>query len=251
MHARLSEGHTEGPCTVALHGLGGVGKTTVAVEYTHRHLAEFGVAWQFAAEEPTVLAAGFAELAAQLGARDLFDARDPIASVHAVLAAYPSKWLLLFNNVPDFGSVQGFLPPAGSGWILITSRSPHWPSGQSVEVPPLDHPAASDFLFNRAGDTDRPSAEDLATELGGLPLALEQAAAFLEATGSTLSRYLEAFRQRRSELLARGRAVSRCARPSPPPGNSCSTGSRKPDPARLPCCGSWHAAHLRTSRCIS
>ena len=69
-----------------MYGLGGAGKTSVAVEYAYRHLAEVGVAWQFPAEDATVLAAGFGELAAQLGARDLADTRDPVASVHAVLA---------------------------------------------------------------------------------------------------------------------------------------------------------------------
>ena len=51
----------------ALYGLGGAGKTSVAVEYAHRRLADCGVVWQLAAEEPTALAAGFGELAAQLG----------------------------------------------------------------------------------------------------------------------------------------------------------------------------------------
>ena len=60
----------------------------MALEYAHRHLAEVGVAWQFAAEDPAVLEAGFGELAAQLGARKLRDARNPVASVHGVLAAY-------------------------------------------------------------------------------------------------------------------------------------------------------------------
>ena len=64
----------------------GFGKTSVAVEYAHRHVAEVGVCWQFAAEDPTVLAAGFAELAAQLGGAEVVDIRDPVASVHAVLA---------------------------------------------------------------------------------------------------------------------------------------------------------------------
>ena len=62
-----------GPRVAALCGLGGAGKTSVAVEYAHRHVAEVGVCWQFAAEDPTVLAAEFAVLAAQLGARDLVD----------------------------------------------------------------------------------------------------------------------------------------------------------------------------------
>ena len=77
-----------GPRVVALCGLGGAGKTSVAVEYAHRHLGEVGVAWQFAAEDPAVLAAGFGELAAQLGAADR---GDPVASVHGVLAASPAR----------------------------------------------------------------------------------------------------------------------------------------------------------------
>jgi hypothetical protein len=70
-------------------------------------------AWQFAAENPTVLAAGFGELAAQLGARDVVDTRDPVASVHGVLAAFPARWLLLFDNAQDRESVEAFLPPHG------------------------------------------------------------------------------------------------------------------------------------------
>ncbi len=72
-------------------GLGGAGKTSVAVEYAYRHLDQVGVAWQFAAEDAAVLAAGFGELAAQLGARGLADVRDPVASVHAVLARFPAR----------------------------------------------------------------------------------------------------------------------------------------------------------------
>ena len=58
----------------------------MAVEYAHRHLAEVGLCWQFAAEDRDVLAAEFAVLAAQLGARKVVDVRDPVASVHGVLA---------------------------------------------------------------------------------------------------------------------------------------------------------------------
>ena len=77
LDARLTSGDSPGPRIVALCGLGGAGKTSVAVEYAHRHLAEVGVAWQFAAEDATVLAAGFGELAAQLGTRDVGDAAGP------------------------------------------------------------------------------------------------------------------------------------------------------------------------------
>ena len=68
----------------------------------------------------------------------------------------------------------------------------------------LDPDVAAGFLVNRTGDPDRQAARDLADVLGGLPLALEQAAAYIQATGGTLAGYLALFRQRRAELLARG-----------------------------------------------
>jgi hypothetical protein len=174
------------------------------VEYAHRHLGEVGIAWQFAAGDPTVLVAGFGELAAQLRARDVVDTRDPVASVHAVLAAFRAGWLLVFDNAPDRTSVQAFLPPAGPGRVLITSQNQNWPPGQALEVPVLNTDVAADFLAGRTGDPDRQAARELAGELAGLPLALEQAAAYIQATGDSLAAYLASFRQRRDDLLARG-----------------------------------------------
>jgi len=194
------------PRMVVLSGLGGVGKTCVALEYAYRHLAEVGVAWQLAAEDATVLAAGFAELAAQLGARDLADARDPVASVHAVLAGFPAPWLLIFDYAPDPASVAAFLPPAGPGRVLITSQNPDWP-GQVMDVQVLNRDVAAGFLISRTGDPDRTAARDLAGVLGGLPLALEQAAAYIQAAGMTLAGYLSVFRGREADLLTRGQAA--------------------------------------------
>jgi hypothetical protein len=205
LEARLAAGNGQpGPRVVALYGLGGAGKTSVAVEYAHRHLAEVGLAWQFPAENGAVLAAGFGELAAQLGARD---GGDPVATVHGVLAASPAPWLLVFDNAPDRASVSRFVPPAGPGRVLITSRNQIWPPGQAVEVPVLDPQVAAEFLVNRTGDADRGAALELAGELGGLPLALEQAAAYVQASGESLAGYLALFRQRRADLLGRGEPV--------------------------------------------
>ena len=153
------------------------------------------------AEDPAVLAAGFGELAAQLGAAD---GGDPVASVHGVLAASPAPWLLVFDNAPDRASVAPFVPPAGPGRVLITSRNQIWPPGQALDVPVLDPQVAAEFLVNRTGDADRRAALELAGELGGLPLALEQAAAYVQASGDSLAGYLALFRQRRADLLARG-----------------------------------------------
>jgi hypothetical protein len=207
----LLVGGGPGPRLVALCGLGGAGKTSVAVEYAHRHLGEVGVCWQFAAEDPAVLEAEFAVLAAHLGARDLVDARDPVASVHGVLARTEAGWLLVFDNVTDRASVERFVPPAGNGRVLFTTQSQHWPSGQALDVPVLDNDVAAAFLVNRTGDPDLVAARELADRLGGLPLALEQAAAYMQAVGINLSGYLWLFRDRQADLLARGEAVGHAA----------------------------------------
>ena len=163
--------------------------------------------WQFAAEDPTVLAAQFAVLAAQLGALDSADARDPAAAVHAVLARAEAEWLVVFDNVPDLAAVEAFAPSAGPGRVLITSQSQQWPAGWAVQVPVLDPEVAARFLTARTGDADHGAALELAVELGGLPLALEQAAAYMQATGTPLTRYVPLFRIRQADLLARGAAA--------------------------------------------
>jgi hypothetical protein len=205
--AMLAGGGDAGPPgNVALWGRGGAGKTSVAVEYAHRHQGEVGVVWQFGAEDATVLAAGFAELAAQLGARVDGDVRDPVVSVHGTLAAFPQEWLLIFDNAPDRAAVARFLPPAGRGRVLVTSRNPDWPLGQGLDVPVLDTEAAAGFLVTRTGTRDEQAAMELAGELGGLPLALEQAGAYIQASGIGLAGYLASFRKRRREMLTRGEA---------------------------------------------
>jgi hypothetical protein len=187
-----------------LCGLGGAGKTSMAIEYAHRHLAEVAVCWQFPAEDPAVLTAEFGALAAQLGAREVVDPRDPVASVHGVLAQIQAGWLLVFDNAPDRVSILRFVPPAGSGRVLITTQNQHWPPGQTLNVPVLDLEAAAGFLVNRTDDPDLPTARELAEQLGGLPLALEQAAAYMQATGDSFTDYLASFRRRRADILARG-----------------------------------------------
>ena len=207
LDARLTGDENPEPRIVVLYGLGGAGKSSMAVEYAYRHLAEVRLAWQFAAADLAVLADEFGELAAQLGVRDLLATRNWVATVHGVLARYPARWLLVFDNAADAASVAEFLPPAGPGRVLVTSQNPAWQTGQTMEVSVLRPEVAADFLVQRTGDPDRQAAEDLAKELDSLPLALAQAAAYMQATGDRLAEYLESFRQRRADMLARGASI--------------------------------------------
>jgi hypothetical protein len=150
------------------------------------------------------LSAGFAELAQQLAGRDPLAAAGPVAQVHGILADRPDGWLLLFDHAASPAALSGVLPPAGRGYVIVTSQNPNWPEGQAIEVPVLDVGVAAEFLVSRTGAADTSAARDLAQELDGLPLALEQAAAYMQATGLSVASYLELFRERHLELLSRG-----------------------------------------------
>ena len=106
---RLAGADGAGPRVVALVGLGGAGKTSVALEYAHRQLGEVGVAWQLAAEDPAVLAAGFGELAAQLGAAGGRGPGGRGARGAGRLAGWSGCWY--FDNAPGPG-ISGGVPAA-------------------------------------------------------------------------------------------------------------------------------------------
>src|SRR5204862_2350670 len=108
-----------------------------------------------------------------------------------------SKWLLIFDNATDSDSVREYIPQGNAGHILVTSRNANWRGLiKPLSVQAMKSEEATAFLLNRTGQTDEANASELAKELGYLPLALEQAGAFIEATGSTLSHYMKLFQTR-------------------------------------------------------
>jgi hypothetical protein len=187
------------------------------------------------------LSARFAELAAVLDVRDLVDSTDPVVQVHAALAERTDRWLLLLDNVVDAESIRDVVPPAGNGHILLTTRSAHWPHALALEVPVLDRGVAAEFLSARTTDPDLAAAAKLADELGSLPLALEQAAAYLLATGGTVAGYIDRLRVNRGDTRS----------PSPPPGRWRSSGCRSAILPRSRCFDSWPATHRNRSPSVS
>jgi hypothetical protein len=185
--------------------MGGVGKTSLALEYAHRHLEKLSLVWQFPAENETVLAASFTDLSRQFSAGLLAETTDPVTQVHAALAALPGDWLLIFDNAPNPSALRAVMPPAGHGRVLITTQNSLWPARVTAEVQVLDRDTAADFLALRTGDADRESAQALADALGGLPLGLEQSGAYIKAASVRISEYLEEFRVRRAELASLGK----------------------------------------------
>jgi hypothetical protein len=208
IHDRLTSPATAPPRLLALHGLGGVGKTSLALEYARRHAGYYQLIWELPAEDTTLLSAGITDLAHALGYTDLADVTDPVAIVHSALATRDSPWLLLLDNAPDAASVHHVVPPAGAGDVLVTSRSAHWPRDVGVEVGVLEPQVAAELLLAGTEDDDVEAAAALAAALGSLPLALTQAAAYLRETGRSVAEYTALLTGRsRQALLGRGEAA--------------------------------------------
>jgi tetratricopeptide (TPR) repeat protein len=190
--------------TTALHGMGGVGKTQLALTYAHRYLANYQLGWWIPAETEVTISTALAGLAAELGLPSDLSANELAAHLAALLAG-EDGWLLVFDNAASPAMLSSYLPGGGGGHVLVTSRSPSWQGvADPVAVDVLALGEAAGLLQRRSGDGDEQAAVALAGALGRLPLALEQAAAYTSQYGLTLASYLELFDQRRAELLARG-----------------------------------------------
>ncbi len=193
---------SSGPAALtAVHGLGGVGKTQVALEYAYRHAGDYTVVWWVRSEEPAQLASDYAGLAQPLDLpqKDAQDQRLIIAAVRHWLEHNP-KWLLVFDNAESPDAVREYLPHGSTGHIIITSRDPNWGStAEPLNVDVFLRVESIAFLEKRTGQGGD-HADALANEMGDLPLALEQAAAYIEAAHSALAEYLNLFQTRREEL---------------------------------------------------
>jgi tetratricopeptide (TPR) repeat protein len=218
LHERLSTARMAALTQAqALYGLGGIGKTQTAAEYAFRYSDEYAhVFWMRAATRET-LAADFVKLAQllDLSEKDGQDQPHIVAAVKRWLAANDG-WLLILDNADELPLAQEFLPTSHQGYVLFTTRD-HAAGAIAVGVEvenltPRDSillllrwskRLGRDAPLDQARAEDRAAAEFIAHEMDGLPLALVQAAAYVEETGCSLQDYLDLYAAHRKELLAR------------------------------------------------
>jgi tetratricopeptide (TPR) repeat protein len=202
----------------AIHGLGGIGKTRLAVEYAWRALenGQYTAVFFVVAETEGSLHTNLAALAspALLDLPEQNSAEQPII-VEAVLAELGRRadWLMIFDNV-DSDEAAGrlhkqVLPRLAGGNVLITSRRSNWPDEVAdLSIDKLDEADAAAYLLEKTEGKRAKSAEDealakeIARELDGLPVALEQAAAYVCQRRIGFGAYLKDFKESREKVLS-------------------------------------------------
>jgi tetratricopeptide (TPR) repeat protein len=194
----------------AISGLGGIGKTQTAVEYSYRYRSDYRYIFWIRADTEVVLQTGFVEIAKLLDLPEQ-NATNPADTVQAVKhwLEHTDQWLLIFDNADSPELLKAYYPRTPRGHILLTSRAQIFDTlgiARPLALEKMDPQEALDFLFKRTAraqndPNEKNAAEQLAKELGYLPLALEQAAAYLVAKTARFQDYLASFQQQRLSLL--------------------------------------------------
>ncbi|MDH3999152.1 MAG: tetratricopeptide repeat protein, partial [Desulfuromonadales bacterium] len=180
--------------STAIHGMGGVGKTQLALKYGATFCDDYAGVWWFSSEDPLLLEQGCAELCKEMHIQRA--EKEPASSAAKDwLRKTPGRWLLIYDNVEEPSMIKELIPEKGEHHIIYTSRTPHWGSlvakNAQVEIKSWSAEQAQEFLSLRLPEATREQNLSLAEALGGLPLALEQACAYIDRIRISIETYCE------------------------------------------------------------
>jgi tetratricopeptide (TPR) repeat protein len=193
LHDRLVGTSMAVVAPMALHGLGGVGKTQVALEYAHRYMADYDLVWWIPSEQDELINPVLAPMAQTLGVRSRDSIPETAQAVREALRlGRPyDRWLLIFDNADNPDEVKDFFP-GGPGHVIVTTRNPAWSRvAEPLEIDVFSRDESLDLLRRRVPGLSEGDATRVADALGDLPLAVEQAGAWLAETGMPAAEYVD------------------------------------------------------------
>jgi tetratricopeptide (TPR) repeat protein len=204
IHTLLRAGPTHDRVrSCAFQGLGGVGKTSLATEYAYRFRSDYQIVWWVRAEHPSVAIEDLNRLFVALTGDAKPDSADVLNQLWAELSA-AGPWLLIFDNARAPENVRELWPVGADGHVIVTSRADTWSelTDETITVQVFSHDAASALLRALTKSDDRKSAAEVAENLGRLPLALAQAAAYINQTKTTLQHYSDLVHRQMGEIMS-------------------------------------------------
>lgn len=202
--------------TQAISGMGGIGKTQTAIEYAYRYRNEYQAVLWAGADRRETLVNDFVNIAKllKLPEKDKDDQNSAVKAVKRWLEKY-SNWLLILDNADDLNVTSDFLPMQGTGHILLTTREQVTGTfAQAIRMEKMEAKEGTLFLLRRSkiiglytpldavSYSDWTSASAIVELMDGLPLALDQAGAYIEETSCGLTGYLKHYEKRHDELLS-------------------------------------------------
>ncbi len=201
--------------TQAVSGLGGIGKTQLAIEFAHRYKERYRDVLWLIADSRERLVSSYVQLAQDFNLPEKAELNeDKIVEAVQRWLSSNTDWLLILDNVEDLGLVRTFLPAQHREHVLLTTRREVTePIASAVKLDTLSPADGALLLLRRArylppnasldtvSDDERQQAEAISEVLGGLPLALDQAGAYILETGCGLSGYLKRYQKRHADLL--------------------------------------------------
>jgi tetratricopeptide (TPR) repeat protein len=205
----------------AISGLGGIGKTQIAIEYAYRYHQEYKAVLWAPAQSQERLTSSYTAIATLLKLPErVAEEQDLIIQAVKTWLQKYQGWLLILDNADELEVLPPFLPSSLGGHLLLTTRA--WDMqrlAQRIEVATFSQMQGATFLLQRAerlpsdAVLDQAKADEqaiaiqLTKEVGGLPLALDQAGAYLAATGTSLEEYQRIYYAHRQTLLQERRSL--------------------------------------------
>jgi tetratricopeptide (TPR) repeat protein len=208
LHRALATRSAASNRPVTLHGVGGVGKTQLVLEYVYRYGDRYDFVWWIRAEQPSEVRASLESFAKQLGPPASNSHRQTTLAVHPTSEDSRRRWLLVFDSADEPDEISPLIPSAEepAGHVIVTSRNQSWAQvSEAIEVDVFNRDESVELLRKRAEGSTDTDADRLAEKLDDLPLAVSQAVSVLSTTEMPISEYLQLFDAHLQGLTSEGR----------------------------------------------